>query len=169
MIQRGLAGGHRRSRWRFPDDLAIRITPAPGGMVADRLQWTRDSDTTSTHGRAPPLGRQLHSIRLVVPGRVGRGDRPAHETLGHRRSRAVRTGGRWVHQRARRQDFEDCRAELLRGGKLRRALAHDVCARRPRGRMTRLLRLWRIGANDLRLVWYALRHPDRPAWLLPVV
>jgi len=25
MIQRGLAGGHRRSRWRFPDDLAIRI------------------------------------------------------------------------------------------------------------------------------------------------
>jgi uncharacterized membrane protein YkvA (DUF1232 family) len=35
--------------------------------------------------------------------------------------------------------------------------------------MTRLLRLWRIGADDWRLVWYALRHPERPAWLLPVV
>jgi uncharacterized membrane protein YkvA (DUF1232 family) len=35
--------------------------------------------------------------------------------------------------------------------------------------MTRLLMLWRIGAADLRLVWYALRHPERPAWLLPAV
>jgi uncharacterized membrane protein YkvA (DUF1232 family) len=34
--------------------------------------------------------------------------------------------------------------------------------------MLRLLRLWRIGASDLRLIWYALRHPDRPWWLLPV-
>jgi uncharacterized membrane protein YkvA (DUF1232 family) len=34
--------------------------------------------------------------------------------------------------------------------------------------MLRLLRLWRVGANDLRLIWYALRHPERPIWLLPV-
>jgi uncharacterized membrane protein YkvA (DUF1232 family) len=31
----------------------------------------------------------------------------------------------------------------------------------------RLLRLWRLGANDLRLLWFALRHPHRPVWLLP--
>jgi uncharacterized membrane protein YkvA (DUF1232 family) len=34
--------------------------------------------------------------------------------------------------------------------------------------MLRLLRFWRLGANDLRLIWYALRHPERPFWLLPV-
>jgi uncharacterized membrane protein YkvA (DUF1232 family) len=33
--------------------------------------------------------------------------------------------------------------------------------------MLRLLRLWRLGANDLRLIGYALRHPLRPFWLLP--
>ena len=33
--------------------------------------------------------------------------------------------------------------------------------------MVRLLRLWRLGAHDLRLIWYALRHPQRPLWLLP--
>lgn len=33
--------------------------------------------------------------------------------------------------------------------------------------MIRLLRLWRLGAQDLRLLWYALRHPQRPLWLLP--
>ena len=33
--------------------------------------------------------------------------------------------------------------------------------------MLRLLRFWRVGANDLRLIWYALRHPERPFWLLP--
>jgi uncharacterized membrane protein YkvA (DUF1232 family) len=31
----------------------------------------------------------------------------------------------------------------------------------------RLLRLWRLGASDLRLLWYALRHPRRPIWVLP--
>jgi uncharacterized membrane protein YkvA (DUF1232 family) len=31
----------------------------------------------------------------------------------------------------------------------------------------RLLRLWRLGASDLRLLWFALRHPRRPSWLLP--
>jgi uncharacterized membrane protein YkvA (DUF1232 family) len=34
--------------------------------------------------------------------------------------------------------------------------------------MLRLLRLWRLGAQDLRFLWYALRHPERPFWLLPV-
>jgi uncharacterized membrane protein YkvA (DUF1232 family) len=34
--------------------------------------------------------------------------------------------------------------------------------------MLRLLRLWRLGAADLRLLWYALRHPARPLWLAPV-
>ncbi len=34
--------------------------------------------------------------------------------------------------------------------------------------MFRLLRLWRVGAQDVRLLWYALRHPNRPLWLLPV-
>jgi uncharacterized membrane protein YkvA (DUF1232 family) len=32
----------------------------------------------------------------------------------------------------------------------------------------RLLRFWRLSANDLRLLWFALRHPQRPLWLLPV-
>ena len=31
----------------------------------------------------------------------------------------------------------------------------------------RLFRLWRLAANDLRLLWFALRHPHRPVWLLP--
>jgi uncharacterized membrane protein YkvA (DUF1232 family) len=34
--------------------------------------------------------------------------------------------------------------------------------------MMRLLRLWRIGGKDLRLLWFALRQPDRPVWLLPL-
>jgi uncharacterized membrane protein YkvA (DUF1232 family) len=29
--------------------------------------------------------------------------------------------------------------------------------------------LWRVGRNDLRIAWIALRHPDRPAWLLPAL
>jgi uncharacterized membrane protein YkvA (DUF1232 family) len=33
--------------------------------------------------------------------------------------------------------------------------------------MRRLFRLWRLGARDLRLLWMALRHPNRPRWLLP--
>ncbi len=33
--------------------------------------------------------------------------------------------------------------------------------------MIRLLRLWRLGARDMRLLWFALRHPHRPVWLLP--
>lgn len=34
--------------------------------------------------------------------------------------------------------------------------------------MFRLFRLWRVAGRDLSLFWYALRHPARPAWLLPV-
>lgn len=33
--------------------------------------------------------------------------------------------------------------------------------------MVRLLRLWRLGGRDLRLLWFALKHPSRPVWLLP--
>lgn len=33
----------------------------------------------------------------------------------------------------------------------------------------RLLRLWRLGRQDLRLLWFALRHRNRPAWLLPAL
>jgi uncharacterized membrane protein YkvA (DUF1232 family) len=34
--------------------------------------------------------------------------------------------------------------------------------------MIRLLRLWRLVGGDLRLLWFALRHPRRPIWLWPV-
>jgi uncharacterized membrane protein YkvA (DUF1232 family) len=33
--------------------------------------------------------------------------------------------------------------------------------------MIRLLRLWRLGGQDLRLLWFALRHRRRPVWLWP--
>ena len=35
--------------------------------------------------------------------------------------------------------------------------------------MFRLFRLWRLGRQDLRLLWFALRHRSRPPWLLPAV
>ena len=35
--------------------------------------------------------------------------------------------------------------------------------------MTRLLRLWRLGGRDLRLLWFAFKHPHRPLWLWPAV
>ena len=31
----------------------------------------------------------------------------------------------------------------------------------------RLFRLWRLSGRDLRLLWMALRHPNRPRWLIP--
>jgi uncharacterized membrane protein YkvA (DUF1232 family) len=34
--------------------------------------------------------------------------------------------------------------------------------------MFRLLRLWRMAGHDLKVLWYALAHPGRPVWLLPV-
>jgi uncharacterized membrane protein YkvA (DUF1232 family) len=33
--------------------------------------------------------------------------------------------------------------------------------------MIRLFRLWRLGATDLRVLWFALRHARRPIWLWP--
>jgi uncharacterized membrane protein YkvA (DUF1232 family) len=33
--------------------------------------------------------------------------------------------------------------------------------------MLRLLKLWRFARRDLRLLYFALRHPGRPAWLWP--
>jgi uncharacterized membrane protein YkvA (DUF1232 family) len=33
--------------------------------------------------------------------------------------------------------------------------------------MRRLFRLWRLGGQDLRILWAALRQRDRPQWLLP--
>ena len=33
--------------------------------------------------------------------------------------------------------------------------------------MIRLIRLWRVAGQDLRMLWFALRHPRRPLWLLP--
>jgi uncharacterized membrane protein YkvA (DUF1232 family) len=35
--------------------------------------------------------------------------------------------------------------------------------------MLRLLRFWRLGGADLRLIWFALRHSKRPVWLWPAV
>ena len=33
--------------------------------------------------------------------------------------------------------------------------------------MLRLMRLWRLAAGDLKILWFALRHPHRPIWLWP--
>lgn len=33
--------------------------------------------------------------------------------------------------------------------------------------MKRIALLWRVVKSDLRVLWYALRHPDRPGWLMP--
>ena len=33
--------------------------------------------------------------------------------------------------------------------------------------MRRLFLFWRRGGRDLKVLWRALRHPDRPAWLVP--
>lgn len=35
--------------------------------------------------------------------------------------------------------------------------------------MRRIVLLWRVVRHDLRVLGYALRHPDRPRWLLPAV
>ncbi|MBB6581600.1 YkvA family protein [Ralstonia solanacearum] len=31
----------------------------------------------------------------------------------------------------------------------------------------RLFRLWSVVRNDVRLLWFALRHPEAPWWLMP--
>lgn len=33
--------------------------------------------------------------------------------------------------------------------------------------MIRFLKLWRLAGRDLRLLWFALLHRDRPIWLWP--
>ena len=33
--------------------------------------------------------------------------------------------------------------------------------------MRKIFRLWRLTGSDLRLLWTALRHPNRPPWLIP--
>ncbi len=33
--------------------------------------------------------------------------------------------------------------------------------------MRRLFLFWHRGGRDLKLLWRALRHPDRPRWLAP--
>jgi uncharacterized membrane protein YkvA (DUF1232 family) len=35
--------------------------------------------------------------------------------------------------------------------------------------MKKLALLLKVIKNDLRVLWYALRHPDRPAWLMPAI
>jgi uncharacterized membrane protein YkvA (DUF1232 family) len=35
--------------------------------------------------------------------------------------------------------------------------------------MKKIALLWKIVKGDLRVLWYALRHPDRPGWLMPAV
>jgi uncharacterized membrane protein YkvA (DUF1232 family) len=35
--------------------------------------------------------------------------------------------------------------------------------------MLRLFRLWRLARGDLRLLWFALQHRNRPIWLWPAV
>lgn len=34
--------------------------------------------------------------------------------------------------------------------------------------MKRIALLWKLAKVDLHVLWSALRHPDRPVWLLPV-
>ncbi|MGZ2744474.1 hypothetical protein [Burkholderia diffusa] len=35
--------------------------------------------------------------------------------------------------------------------------------------MKRLLLLWTTAQRDLRVLWLALGHPDRPGWLVPAL
>ncbi|MGZ2749689.1 hypothetical protein [Burkholderia stagnalis] len=35
--------------------------------------------------------------------------------------------------------------------------------------MKRLLLLWKTARHDLRVLWAALNHPDRPGWLIPAL
>lgn len=35
--------------------------------------------------------------------------------------------------------------------------------------MKKIALLWKIVRDDLRVLWYALRHPDRPGWRIPVI
>lgn len=35
--------------------------------------------------------------------------------------------------------------------------------------MFRVLHLWRVAKHDLPLLWFALRHQQRPLWLIPAL
>jgi uncharacterized membrane protein YkvA (DUF1232 family) len=35
--------------------------------------------------------------------------------------------------------------------------------------MRRMFRLWRLARSDIWTLWLAMRHPNRPAWLLPAI
>lgn len=35
--------------------------------------------------------------------------------------------------------------------------------------MKKIAWLWKIVRGDLRVLWSALRHPDRPRWLIPAI
>jgi uncharacterized membrane protein YkvA (DUF1232 family) len=35
--------------------------------------------------------------------------------------------------------------------------------------MKKNVSLWKIAKGDLRMLWCALRHSDRPSWLIPAV
>ncbi|MEW6344151.1 MAG: hypothetical protein AB1704_26130 [Pseudomonadota bacterium] len=35
--------------------------------------------------------------------------------------------------------------------------------------MKKFALLWKVFKGDLRVLWYALQHPDRPGWLIPVL
>ena len=35
--------------------------------------------------------------------------------------------------------------------------------------MKKIALLLKVIRNDLRALWYALRHPDRPVWLMPAI
>ncbi|HDR8934516.1 YkvA family protein [Burkholderia vietnamiensis] len=35
--------------------------------------------------------------------------------------------------------------------------------------MKRLLLLWKTARYDLRVLWFAFRHPERPGWLIPAL
>lgn len=39
----------------------------------------------------------------------------------------------------------------------------------PMLRLSRISRLWRLARTDFRVLWHALRHPDRPRWLWPAM
>jgi uncharacterized membrane protein YkvA (DUF1232 family) len=63
--------------------------------------------------------------------------------------------------------FAHDEAIALKGG-----FSPSFCLRvsRPQGvAMRRLFRLWRLSGQDLRLLWMALRNPNRPRWLVPAL
>jgi uncharacterized membrane protein YkvA (DUF1232 family) len=47
-------------------------------------------------------------------------------------------------------------------------MASDLCRATEENALKRIFALWRtVGSQDLRLLWFAIRHENRPGWLLP--